>query len=93
MLMKLSDVSNPTKKWFLSFKWCQLVIDEFSRQGDMEKSLKIPVSPFMDRDNMNIPSSQIGFIDFVIVPLFEAFDKYCEIPQVLEHLRKNREHW
>ncbi|KAJ3336314.1 hypothetical protein HDU83_009481 [Entophlyctis luteolus] len=59
----------------------------------MEKSLNLPVSPFMDRDNINIPSSQIGFMDYVLLPLFEAVNKYIEIPHVLENLLANREHW
>lgn len=88
IVMKLSDVCNPTKQWTLSYRWCQLVLQEFINQGDM-----VPVSPFMDRDNMNIPSSQLGFIDYVIVPLFEAYDKLYEIPHIVENLRKNRDQW
>ncbi|KAJ3190549.1 cAMP-specific 3',5'-cyclic phosphodiesterase 4A [Irineochytrium annulatum] len=93
ILMKCSDVSNPTKEWSLYDRWCKLVIEEFMRQGDMEKRLSIPVSPYMDRDNINVPSSQIGFIDYVILPLFDAYDKYNPIPHIMEHLKRNRDHW
>ncbi|KAJ3378170.1 hypothetical protein HDU84_007886 [Entophlyctis sp. JEL0112] len=93
ILMKCADVSNPTKEWAIYFQWADRVIEEFMRQGDMEKSLNLPVSPFMDRDNINIPSSQIGFMDYVLLPLFEAVNKYIEIPHVLENLLANREHW
>ncbi|KAJ3146562.1 cAMP-specific 3',5'-cyclic phosphodiesterase 4A [Irineochytrium annulatum] len=93
VLMKCADVSNPTKEWPLYERWCRLVIEEFTRQGDMEKRLSIPVSPYMDRDSLNVPSSQIGFIDYVILPLFEAYDKYAPISHVMEHLKRNRDHW
>ncbi|KAJ3084719.1 hypothetical protein HDU99_006153 [Rhizoclosmatium hyalinum] len=93
ILMKCADVSNPTKEWPIYFEWADRVLEEFMRQGDMEKSLNLPVSPFMDRDNINIPSSQIGFMDYVLLPLFEAVNKYIEIPHILGNLQANREHW
>ncbi|KAJ3115749.1 hypothetical protein HDU96_000080 [Phlyctochytrium bullatum] len=93
ILMKCSDVSNPTKEWSIYEKWCRLVLEEFMRQGDMEKRLNIPVSPYMDRDNLNVPSSQVGFIDYVILPLFEAYNNYIPIPNIMEDLRRNRDHW
>lgn len=41
-------------------------------QSDMEKLEGLPVAPFMDRDKVTKPSSQIGFIKFVLLPLFES---------------------
>jgi hypothetical protein len=93
MMMKLADVSNPAKEWSIYFKWCELILHEFWRQGDMEKALNLTVSPYMDRDNTNVPSSQIGFIDYVIIPLFEAYEKYNSIPHIMTNLSRNREHW
>ncbi|KAI8611278.1 hypothetical protein BC830DRAFT_1068946 [Chytriomyces sp. MP71] len=93
ILMKCADVSNPTKEWNICFRWCKLVLEEFMRQGDMEKSLGLPVSPFMDRENVNVPSSQIGFMDYVLLPLFEAVNKYTEVPHILGTLQANRDHW
>ncbi|KAJ3031433.1 UNVERIFIED_CONTAM: hypothetical protein HDU68_004123 [Siphonaria sp. JEL0065] len=93
ILMKCADVSNPTKEWPIYYEWAFRCLEEFMRQGDMEKSLNLPVSPFMDRDNINIPSSQIGFMDYVLLPLFEAVNKYIEIPHILGNLQANREHW
>jgi hypothetical protein len=93
MIMKCADVSNPTRNIEIYIKWCKLITEEFFRQGDMEKSMGIPVSPYMDRDNINIPSCQIGFVDYVVKPLFEAFGRYIEIPQILLSLEENREYW
>ncbi|KAI9099265.1 Pde4d2 in complex with inhibitor Npv [Phlyctochytrium arcticum] len=93
ILIKCADVSNPTKCWALYERWCHLILEEFFRQGDQEKRMGIPVSPYMDRDNLNIPSSQSGFIEFVVSPLFEAFDKYAPIPHIIQTLQRNREFW
>lgn len=42
----------------------------FLSKSDVEKLEGLPVSPFMDRDKVTKPSSQIGFIRFVLLPLF-----------------------
>ncbi|KAI8912553.1 hypothetical protein EDD86DRAFT_201692 [Gorgonomyces haynaldii] len=93
IMIKCSDVSNPSKEMFLYDPWVRLIMEEFVRQGDMEKKLGIPVSPYMDRDNMNVASCQIGFIDYVVMPLFDAFDKYLAIPSITKTLQRNREYW
>ncbi|KAI8618359.1 hypothetical protein BC830DRAFT_1061514 [Chytriomyces sp. MP71] len=69
MMIKCADVSNPTKAWPIYERWTQRILDEFFNQGDAEKSLGIPVSPYYDRDTIYIPASQMGFIDFICVCL------------------------
>ncbi|KNC98796.1 uncharacterized protein SPPG_05773 [Spizellomyces punctatus DAOM BR117] len=93
ILIKCADVSNPTKSWTLYERWCRLILEEFFRQGDLEKRMGLQVSPYMDRDNLNIPSSQSGFIEFVVLPLFEAYDKWAPIPPIMVELQRNREFW
>ncbi|KAL7747136.1 hypothetical protein RI367_007496 [Sorochytrium milnesiophthora] len=92
-MMKLADVGNPTKTWSIYERWYQLVIDEFFRQGDIERKSGLDVSPFMDREKVNIPSSQIGFIDFIVSPLFTAFHLWAPITSIVESLATNREIW
>ena len=36
---------------------------EFCEQGDKEASIGLPVSPFCNRANMNMPKAQQGFIN------------------------------
>jgi len=91
--MKCADVSNPTKEWNIYERWYKLIIEETLRQGDKEKSLNLPVSPYMDRDTLNIPSAQTGFMDFIVRPLFESFDHYSPIPNVIAYLQQNRDRW
>jgi hypothetical protein len=69
------------------------VISEFFNQGDQEKKLNLKVSPYMNRDDCSIPSCQVGFIEFVVGPLFEAYDKYIKIGYELENLQKNKDRW
>lgn len=42
----------------------------FCPQSDVEKLEGLPVTPFMDRDKVTKPSSQTGFIRFILLPLF-----------------------
>lgn len=44
-------------------------------QSDREKSEGLPVAPFMDRDKVTKPTAQIGFLKFVLIPMFETVTK------------------
>lgn len=44
-------------------------------KSDREKSEGLPVAPFMDRDKVTKPTAQIGFIKFVLIPMFETVMK------------------
>jgi len=35
----------------------------------------LPVAPFMDREKVTKPTAQIGFIKFVLLPMFETIAK------------------
>ncbi|TPX33902.1 hypothetical protein SmJEL517_g03294 [Synchytrium microbalum] len=93
MCIKCADVGNPTKSWHIYEQWTEKVLQEFFAQGDQEKAMGLPVSPYCDRDIVNIPACQIGFIEFICIPLYEAFDSFVPIPAVLENLTSNRSHW
>ncbi|CAE7769736.1 Pde9a, partial [Symbiodinium necroappetens] len=69
VLLHFSDISNPMKPFPIAEKWAALVLEEFALQGDEEKALGIPMGPLNDRDTVNTPLSQIGFIEFVVAPL------------------------
>ncbi|KAG8507171.1 High affinity cGMP-specific 3',5'-cyclic phosphodiesterase 9A [Galemys pyrenaicus] len=44
-------------------------------QSDREKSEGLPVAPFMDRDKVTKATAQIGFLKFVLIPMFETVTK------------------
>lgn len=93
-VVHLADMGNPTKPWDLCQKWTGHVMNEFFRQGDQEKAKGLPVGPLHDRDTVNIPKSQIGFIDFIVLPLWETWNSLVEKKSVqLDNLHKNHERW
>ncbi|KAJ1547196.1 cAMP-specific 3',5'-cyclic phosphodiesterase 4D [Cladochytrium tenue] len=96
MMIKCSDVSNPTKSWPLYNRWIERLTQEWFIQGDREKQLGLEVSPFMNRDspNANNPASaQSGFINFIVGPLFDAFGAWTDASDVLRGLDVNRARW
>ena len=59
-----------TKKFKISLKWVELLSNEFWLQGDKEKKMNLNVSFLCDRDNTDVPKSQVGFIGGFILPTF-----------------------
>lgn len=70
ILIKVSDISNEARPMDVAEPWLDCLLQEFFNQSDMEKLEGLPVTPFMDRDKVTKPSSQTGFIRFVLFPLF-----------------------
>eukprot|EP00439_Symbiodinium_sp_Y106_P069453 s2566_g11.t4 len=70
-LLHTADISNPMKPWAICEHLADLCLEEFFAQGDKEKELGIPVQMLNDREKVNRPNSQVGFIEFVIAPLAE----------------------
>lgn len=71
-ILHSADVSNPARAFEVTRNWGMRCVDEFFAQGDQEKQLGIAVGIINDRDKVNRPASQIGFIEFVIAPFFVA---------------------
>jgi high affinity cGMP-specific 3',5'-cyclic phosphodiesterase 9 len=55
-----------------------------SLQSDREKTEGLPVAPFMDREKVTKPTAQIGFIKFVLIPMFETVMKVRMMRERLE---------
>merc|ERR1719487_2919037 len=94
VVLHSSDISNPTKDIKFYNLWVERVLTEYFEQGDRERKLGMPVSMFMDRFTTNIAKNQLGFIDFVVTPLYEAVA--TAIPQAnlqLEKIATNRRYW
>eukprot|EP00933_Yihiella_yeosuensis_P030921 TRINITY_DN24466_c0_g1_i2.p1 TRINITY_DN24466_c0_g1~~TRINITY_DN24466_c0_g1_i2.p1 ORF type:complete len:463 (+),score=65.28 TRINITY_DN24466_c0_g1_i2:275-1663(+) len=71
-ILHSADVSNPARAWPVTKGMAFLCLEEFFAQGDQEKALGVPVQYLNDRDKLNQPNSQIGFIEFMIAPFFVA---------------------
>ena len=89
--MKCSDVSNPIKSWPIYSEWIERITTEFLSQGDKEKELGLPISPFCNRESSNTKLSQKSFINFIVAPLFEAMNNYSPMKEAMEGLQKNKD--
>jgi len=89
ILIKCADVSNATKERSIYKKWVDGIMEEFYRQGDREKELNIPLSPFGNRDVPKPNSCQKSFVEFIATPIFEVLAEWvytCQSkPEVDEH--------
>lgn len=94
-MLHMADISNAAKPGVTARKWTDRCLNEFFNQGDQEKLLGVEPSPQCDRDSVSKPDSQIGFIQFVVLPAFEVLA--CIIPDlknvVIPHLEQNRRFW
>ena len=52
------------------FKWMEKMFEEFYKQGEMEKTLELPISKFMDRENSNKEKAFANYLSVVCKPLF-----------------------
>ncbi|XP_076289942.1 phosphodiesterase 9 [Lasioglossum baleicum] len=72
ILIKVADISNEARPMEVAEPWLDMLLQEFFKQSDAEKLEGLPVTPFMDRDKVTKPSSQVSFIGLVLLPLFES---------------------
>ena len=96
MLIHSADVSNPALEFDLATIWSLKIIQEFNLQVWKEEKSGVQVSEFMriGSDMSKIKKSQIGFIDFFILPLWKNVSDF--VPHTLElvqNIEKNRKHW
>jgi hypothetical protein len=78
-----SDLSNPAKIQEVFDRWTELVYVEFFNQGDTEKTLGMNVSMLCDRNTTKINKSQVGFIQYVVIPQFDLMLNL--IPEIMKY--------
>ncbi|VVC28353.1 Hypothetical protein CINCED_3A011827 [Cinara cedri] len=94
MLIKCADVSNPTRPLKMCVEWAKRIADEYFNQTDEEKINHLPVvMPMFDRATCSIPKSQIGFMDYIINDMFETWDSFIDMPEMLYYMRSNYQYW
>jgi hypothetical protein len=94
MGMHIADISNPSKKWDISFKWTEWLYEEFFAQGDKERDLGMQISDLMDRTTINIAKSSIGFVDVIVEPAYVAFCKFLpHVQENLDNISANKSKW
>ncbi|KAH9492518.1 Dual 3',5'-cyclic-AMP and -GMP phosphodiesterase 11 [Bulinus truncatus] len=96
MMMTASDVAAITKPWEIQKKIASLVASEFFEQGDIEKeTLNLTPIAMMDREQADkLPALQVGFIDDICMPVYEAISKISSrLTPLFEGCQQNRSNW
>uniref|UniRef100_A0A665VSF2 Phosphodiesterase n=1 Tax=Echeneis naucrates TaxID=173247 RepID=A0A665VSF2_ECHNA len=94
MLIKCADISNPCRALELCIEWAGRISEEYFAQTDEEKRQGLPVvMPVFDRKTCSIPKSQISFIDYFITDMFDAWDAFADLPNLMQHLDNNFKYW
>jgi cAMP-specific phosphodiesterase 4 len=89
-----ADCSNPCRVWDTHKELGMRLYEEFGRQGDIEKSMKLPISFLCDRTTVNPPISQIGYISGVVKPLLSKLvDIFPRLSPLWTLLCKNEQTW
>lgn len=93
-LIKCADISNVARPFRRGERWAQLLIEEFVSQGDLEKELGLPVLPMNDRNQVILEETQIGFIRFVALDLFQNVREILkELSFAVEQMQMNLKQW
>ncbi|XP_071444616.1 3',5'-cyclic-AMP phosphodiesterase-like isoform X2 [Hetaerina americana] len=92
-LVHCADLSNPTKPLELYKQWVSLIMEEFFLQGDREREQSMDISPMCDRHSATIEKSQVGFIDYIVHPLWETWADlvHPDAQDILDTLEENRD--
>ncbi|XP_017769760.1 PREDICTED: cAMP-specific 3',5'-cyclic phosphodiesterase isoform X4 [Nicrophorus vespilloides] len=92
-LVHCADLSNPTKPLALYRRWVDLLMEEFFQQGDREREARMDISPMCDRHSATIEKSQVGFIDYIVHPLWETWADlvHPDAQDILDTLEENRD--
>jgi hypothetical protein len=95
MLMKVSDISNVSRPFEIADQWCDVLCEEFWRQGDMELAGGLAISSTLnERGTGNKPKGQIAFYNFVCIPLYAAMSRiFPELEANLQAVNNNLERW
>ncbi|KAI8373605.1 hypothetical protein EDC96DRAFT_498924 [Choanephora cucurbitarum] len=93
-LIKCADISNVARPFSRAYEWAQILVEEFASQGDLERELGMPVLPMNDRNQIVLEDSQIGFIRFVALGLFESVSDYMqELSFPVDYIKQNLSIW
>lgn len=93
-LLHTADLSHNSRSFEISYTWVMALSEEFWNQGDTEKSMNLPISFLCDRENSDIPKSQIGFLNYIILPsIYILGDLFPNLKYLLENVNENIERW
>ncbi|XP_014206256.1 high affinity cAMP-specific and IBMX-insensitive 3',5'-cyclic phosphodiesterase 8-like isoform X2 [Copidosoma floridanum] len=94
MMIKCADVSNPARPLKLCIEWSKRIAEEYFRQTEAEQERNLPVTmPTFERSSCSIAASQIGFVDYIVSGMMEAWDAFIDLPEIIKNIRQNYGIW
>ncbi|XP_043940500.1 cAMP-specific 3',5'-cyclic phosphodiesterase 4A isoform X1 [Protopterus annectens] len=92
-MVHCADLSGPTKPLELYRQWTDRIMEEFFRQGDKERERGMEISPMCDKHTASVEKSQVGFIDYIVHPLWETWSDlvHPDAQEILDTLEDNRD--
>ncbi|XP_053178093.1 cAMP-specific 3',5'-cyclic phosphodiesterase 4D-like isoform X3 [Scomber japonicus] len=92
-MVHCADLSNPTKPLEIYRQWTDRITVEFFTQGDRERDKGMEISPMCDKHNASIEKNQVGFIEYIVHPLWETWADlvHPDAQDILDTLEDNRE--
>jgi len=85
-IVHCADISLTTKPVPIAQRWTDRLLQEFFRQGDRERELRVPISPLCDRYTVSKVESQIGFVNFIVQPAYQVLKPVCDVRAALCNL-------
>ena len=91
-LIHCCDLSNPTKPLPLYTEWVDRLMEESFKQGDKEREQGLEISPLCDRNTVNVAKCQVGFISYIVHPLWETMAElvFPDGQEIMTILEENR---
>ena len=93
-LIHMADLGHNCKKYEISIQWVKLLTEEFWLQGDLEKEKGLPISFLCDRNKIDVPSSQVGFLKGFILSSFDCLVAiFPKLKYTIENAENNIKIW
>lgn len=96
MLMTACDVAAITKPWHIQQRVAEFVAEEFFEQGDIERGElhEEPMAMMDRRKKSDLPSMQVGFIDFICTPVYKLVQiPFPSLGPLYDGVLENRMNW
>ena len=93
-LIHSADLGHNTKKFEISIQWVELLSNEFWMQGDIERKKGIQISFLCDRNKIDVPISQVGFIKGFIITTFDCLvSMFPSLKYTIDNTVNNLNEW
>jgi hypothetical protein len=93
-LIHMADLGHNCKKFEISLIWVKILCEEFWQQGDKEKAKGLPISFMCDRNNIDVPGSQVGFLRGFILSSFDCLvSMFPKLKFTIENAEDNIKRW